>query len=115
MDTPCAKRATATDSLDNESEDDDDDDDNSSSDSCSTSAEEGMAAVEERVCGAALGANVHADVDRMYRHARTKMLHYAHVNDMHRTCCGRAVSDTFTVYRKDPDMAWPKCRICFGK
>ena len=92
------------------------DDESSSSDSCSTSAEEGMAAVEEDLMGkAAAGINPHADVDRMYRHVRTKVLHFAHVDDMHKTCCGRAVGDTFTIYKKDPELAWPKCRICFGK
>ena len=78
--------------------------------------EEGMAAVEEDLMGkAAAGTNPHADVDRMYRHVRTKVLHFAHVDDMHKTCCGRAVGDTFTIYKKDPELAWPKCRICFGK
>lgn len=92
------------------------DNESSSSDSCSTSAEEGMAAVEEDLLGKqSYGVNPHADIDRMYRHVRTKMLHFAHADDMRRTCCGRAVGDTFTIFNKDPELAWPKCRICFGK
>ena len=126
LDTPCATPQVNVHLPQDDSEDDDDDDDGdddddddedaSSSDSCSTPAEEGMAAVEERVLGRnTYGLNSHADVDRMYRHVRTKMLHCAHVDDMHKTCCGRTVSDTFSIFRKDPEFAWPKCRIFFGK
>ena len=95
---------------------DDNESEYSSSDSGSTSAEEGMAVVERQVAGYRYeNVNVHADLSRMFRHVRTKMLHYAHVDDMHKTCCGRIVSESFSVFKDDPESAWPKCRVCWGR
>ena len=116
LDVPCNAVSAQQLSSDLESEDEASDYDSSSSDSGSTSAEEGMAAVEEDLIGKVnVGFNPHADVDRMYRHVRMKVLRFARSDDMRKTCCGRPVGNTFTIYKKDPDLAWPKCRICFGK
>ena len=95
---------------------DDEDDSDSSSDSGSTSAESGMAVVDrELAADRYANVNVNADITRTFRHVRTKMLHYAHVEDMHKTSCGRMISSSFSIFRKDPEHAWPKCRVCWGR
>ena len=110
LDVPCALQHMA------EDDSSDDELETSSSDSGSTSAEEGMAEVERNVLGGRFhDINAHADVARMFRHVRTKMLHYAHVDDMYKTCCGRVVGESFAMFAKDPESAWPKCRVCFGR
>lgn len=87
-----------------------------SSDSGSTSMEEALAFADGDLGEERWGnINVHADMSRVFRHVRTKMLHFARTDDMHKTCCGRVVGDTFTIFKKDPENAWPKCRVCFGK
>ena len=91
-------------------------DDSNSSDSDSTSVEEAFAFAED-IQGESRFADINskADMSRIFRHVRTKMLHFARTDDMHKTCCGRIVGDTFTIFKKDPENAWPKCRVCFGR
>ena len=55
-----------------------------------------------------------SDTMKVYRHSRTKMLHYAHVEHSDRTGCGRSISEAYYVYSADPDVAFPKCKVCFG-
>ena len=112
VDKPCEKRESfPTQDISSGEEDD-----AGSSDSDSASVEEALAVaeglhVEERFAD----ISVNADVSSAFRQVRTKMLHFASKDDMHKTCCGQVVGDAFTVYKKDPENAWPKYRVCFGK
>ena len=73
-----------------------------------------MAHVENALFGDVRSVSEFADDTRVFRNVRTKMLHYAHIYDMHKTSYGRVVSDGYTLYTQDVDRAWPKCRLCFG-
>ena len=98
----------------NQQSDPDLSDSDSTSDSGSTSCEESMAHVENALFGDVRSVSEFADDTRVFRNVRTKMLHYARIYDMHKTSCGRVVSDGYTLYTQDVDRAWPKCRLCFG-
>ena len=58
--------------------------------------------------------SVKCDMMLMYRHKRTKMLHYGHVSDINRTGCGRLLSESYYEFSDDADLVFPKCKHCFG-
>ena len=55
-----------------------------------------------------------ADTMLVFRHSRTKMLHYGHVTHSDRTGCGRLLSESYYCFKKSVDLAFPKCKVCFG-
>lgn len=59
--------------------------------------------------------NVHADMTRNFQHVRAKMLHCAHVNDVRKMCCGRVNNESYSVFKSDPESAWPMCILCWGR
>ena len=99
-------------------------DDSSSSDSSDSTAKSDcefshayIDAYHEGSAGGLRGRAIPAeksDTLKVYRHSRTRMLHYGHVDHSDRTGCGRAISEAYYVYKSDPDAAFPKCKVCFG-
>ena len=99
-------------------------DDSSSSDSSDSTAKSDcefshayIDAYHEGSAGGLRGRAIPAeksDTLKVYRHSRTRMSHYGHVDHSDRTGCGRAISEAYYVYKSDPDAAFPKCKVCFG-
>eukprot|EP00435_Cladocopium_sp_Y103_P026948 s793_g6.t1 len=64
--------------------------------------------------GRSLGPSANSDSMTLYRHIRTRMIHCGHVQHSDKTGCGRAVSEQYMAFRGDVDVAFPKCKLCFG-
>lgn len=54
------------------------------------------------------------DTMTVYRHSRTKMVHYGHVTHSDKTGCGRMLSEAYYTFKGSLDTAFPKCKVCFG-
>ena len=65
--------------------------------------------------GRFLEPSANSDSMTMYRHVRTRMVHCGHVQHSDRTGCGRSVSEQYMLFRGDVDVAFPKCKMCFGR
>ena len=96
-----------------------------SSDSSDSSSQSSSDADEEVEAGHVVIDAVHerdrmtlpsenADTMTLFRHGRTRMLHYGHVSSSEKTGCGRLLSEAYYEFKTDPDKAFPKCKVCFG-
>ncbi len=56
-----------------------------------------------------------ADTCRIFRHARTKVVHYGHCEHSDKTGCGRLISEAYyVIYPVHVELCFPKCKHCFG-
>ena len=97
----------------------------SSDDSSSSSTSEGSEIEEEAEVGQAI-IEAHHDAESralpsessdtmcVYRHSRTKMLHYGNVHSSDKTGCGRMLSEAYYAFKSPTDLVFPKCKVCFG-
>ena len=56
----------------------------------------------------------HAALTMVFRHKSRRTLHYAHVEDDSKLACGRNKTSAFKQFTGDVELAWPKCKVCFG-
>ena len=91
------------------------DENSNCSDSCSSSAESALAGMvrDSDLVSLRPGAK-NAVVEMVYRHKRTKMIHYGHDSFDFKTACGRALVDTYARFFGDVEKSWPHCRHCCG-
>ncbi len=104
------KNAGDVESLDSECSSDD-----TSSDSGASSVEEGLAVASRMAGGHNLRSQArNANTMELYRHSRTKMVHFGDINDSLKTACGRVMSESFRKFLGDAEKAWPHCKKCWG-
>lgn len=86
------------------------------SDSEASSAESALAEISKATSskGEHRTISQHAVLDVMFRHKRTKVLHYGHAESDNKTACGRTLSSTYSPFYGDPERAWPHCTACWG-
>ncbi|CAL1162138.1 unnamed protein product [Cladocopium goreaui] len=90
-------------------------DESNCSDSCSSSAESALASVvRDSEFATFRPVSKSAVTEMVYRHKRTKMIHYGHDSFEPKTACGRALGSTYFRFFGDIEKAWPHCRNCFG-
>lgn len=89
--------------------------DDTSSDSGTSSIEEGMAMASRMAGGPKLRSHArNANTVDLYRHSRTKMVHFGDIHDSLKTACGRFIGETFLKFKGDADKAWPHFKRCWG-
>ena len=90
-------------------------DESNCSDSCSSTAESALASVvRDSEFATFRPVSKSAVTEMVYRHKRTKMIHYGHDSFESKTACGRALGSTYFRFFGDIEKAWPHCRNCFG-
>ena len=99
-----------------------DHDEDASSSSCrssSSSSESTDEATHAMIQSTHLGDRVrdvarHSALTMVFRHKSRRTLHYAHVEDDSKLACGRNKTSAFKQFTGDVELAWPKCKVCFG-
>ena len=95
--------------------DDADSCDSCSSDSGDSSVEEGFSLVASSASMTrVLNMPEHADLDRVVRHSRTRMIHLGSCEDFEKLACGRHLNSNYLAFTGDLDRSFPKCSGCFG-
>ncbi len=89
------------------------------SSSTSSSVEEevhgGMAEISRHLKGTKrMMPGENCDLMTLFRHSRTKMVHYGNVLRSDKTGFGRLLSQAYYVVTGEADAFFPKCKHCFG-
>lgn len=85
-------------------------------DSCSSSEESALAdlAANPFSKSGIRQPSKHTNVEVLFRHRRTKAVHFGHNSGEAKTACGRSVGCTYDRFFGDVNKAWPHCIHCFG-
>lgn len=112
---PTLSGKSGTEPATSEGQSDEDVSSDASSDSDSDSVESCLARVAGRVgTRSELGVSRNALTSTLFRHSRTGMLHYGHVDDSSKTACGRIMGPSYLSFCGDAEKAWPHCKMCWG-